>query len=87
MGDNGAGCAQRREVVAQVGVAQLDDPLGPGQVAQRVGAQVGQRDIGRELIDDQRLGRARQHRLAAVGQVAQPCGAVDRRADVVAFVA
>ena len=33
------------------------------------------------------LGRARQHGLAAVGQIAQPRGAVDRRADVVALVA
>ena len=36
---------------------------------------------------DQILGRARQHGLAAVGEIAQPCGPVDRRADVVAFVA
>ena len=86
-GGNGIGGAQRREVVVQVGMAQLHNPFGAGQVAQRVGAEVVQRDVWRELVDDKRFRRARQHRLAAVREVAQPGGAVDRRADVVAFVA
>jgi hypothetical protein len=51
-----------------------------------VGAKVGQPDTGLELIDHQRLGRAQDHRLAAVGQIAQPRGPVDCRANVVAWV-
>ena len=81
------GSPQRREVIVKIGVAQLHDPFGTREVAQRVAAQVGQRDVGRELVDDKRFRRAGEHRLAAVGEVAQPRGAVDRRADVVAFVA
>ena len=81
------GGAQRREVVVQVGMAQLHNPFGSGQVAQRMGAEVVECDVWRELVDDKRFRRTRQDRLAAVGEVAQPGGAVDRRADVVAFVA
>ena len=84
---SGFRCAKRRELVAKVGVAQLHHPFRSGQIPQPVGAQIGQPGFGRESVDDQIAGRARQDRLAAVGQVAQPCGAVDRRADVVAFVA
>ena len=87
LGRNGIGGAQRRKVVVQVGVAELHHPFGAGQIAQRMGAEVDQRDVLRELVDDKRFRRTREHRLAAVGEVAQPRGAVDRRADVVAFVA
>jgi hypothetical protein len=79
--------AQRREFVGQVRVAELHHPFGPGQIPQRVRAEVGQRDIGRELVDHHQFGRGRQHRLPAVSQVAKPGGAVDRRSDVVALVA
>ena len=78
--------AQRREVVAQVGVAQLHHAFGPGQIPQRVGTEVGQPGVGGQLVDDQILGGARQHGLAAVGQVAQARGPVDGRADVVARI-
>ncbi len=64
-------------------MAQLHNPLGPRQIAQRVTAEIGQPRIGRELVDDQITGGARKYRLAAVTQVAQPCGAIDRRPDVV----
>ena len=87
LGGNGIGGAKRREVVVQIGVAELHHPFGAGQIAQRMGAEVGQRDVGRELVDDKRFRRTREHRLAAVGEIAQPRGAVDRRADVVALVA
>ena len=50
-------------------------------------AQIGQPHARREPVDDQRLGRARQHGLTAVGQIPQPCGAVDGRAGVVAVIA
>ena len=61
MGDNAAGCAQRRELIAKIGVAQLHHPLGAGQIAQLVRPQIGQPGIGRESIDNPVLGRARQH--------------------------
>jgi len=59
--DNGAGCAQRWELIAKVGMTQLHHPLGAGQIPQRVRAQIGQPGIGRESIDNPVLGRARQH--------------------------
>jgi hypothetical protein len=52
-----------------------------------VAAQVGQPRTLREPIGDQLLGRTGQYGLAAVAQIAQPCGAVDRRAGVVTFIA
>ena len=87
LGGNDIGRAQGREVVVQVGMAKLHHAFGAGQIAQRVGAQIGERDTLGELVDDKRFGRTREHRLAAVGQVAEPSGAVDRRSDVVAFIA
>ncbi len=54
----------------QIGVAELYDALGAGQIAQRVGAQVGQRDVARELVDDKGFRRAGEHGLAAVGKIA-----------------
>ena len=86
-GHNGFRYAQRRELVDQVGMAQLHHPLRAGQITQRVGAQIGQPHTVGEPVDHQLLGRARQHRLAAVGQIAQPRGAVDRRAGVVTLIA
>ncbi len=73
--------------LTQIGMAQLHHPLRAGQTAQRMSAQIGQPHVGGQPVDDQRLGRTRQHRLAAVGQIAQPRRAVDGRADVVALVA
>ena len=83
----GIGGAQWCKVVVQVGVAELHHAFGAGQIAQRMGAQVGERDPLRELVDDKWFRRTREHGLAAVGQVAEPGGAVDRRSDVVAFIA
>ncbi len=68
-------------------MAQLDDPLGPAKVAQLVAAQRKQPGVGWQVVGDDLLGRAREHCLAAVGKVAQPCCSVDGRSDVVAFVA
>ena len=87
MGDNAAGCAQRRELIAKIGVAQLHHPLGAGQIAQRVSPQIGQPGISRKLIDNQIACGRRQHCLPTVGQIAQPRRPVDRRADVIALVA
>ena len=79
--------AQWRELVAEVGMAQLRHPFGPGQIAQFMGAQIGQPGVVRQPVGDQLLGRAGQHGLAAVRQIAQPGGPVDGRTDVVALVA
>ena len=87
VGDNGRGYPQRRELVYKVGMAQLRHPFGVGQIAQPMGAQIGQPRVWREPLGDQFLGRAGEHGLPAMGEIAQPGGAVDRRADVVAFVA
>ena len=78
---------QRREIVAQVRMAELNYPFGARQIAQRVSAQIGQPGIGRQTVDDHVLGRAGQHRLPAVRQIAQPRGPIDGRTDVVALVA
>ena len=48
---------------------------------------VGQPRVGRQPVDNQISGGARQHGLAAVRQIAQVCGPVDGRTDVVALVA
>ena len=81
------GGTQRREVVVQIRMAQLHNPFRARAGRAADGAEVGQRDVRRELVDDKRFRRTGQHCLAAVREVAQPGGAVDRRADVVAFVA
>ena len=87
MSGNGIRCPQRREVVAQIGMAQLRNPNGAGEVAQPVAAQIGQPRVIGKLVFDHFLGCGRHDGLAAVCQVAQPSGLVDRRAGVVAFVA
>ncbi len=78
---------QRWELVAQVRMAQLRHPFGPRQIAQLMGSQVGQPGIVGQPVGHQLLGRTRQHGLATMRQIAQPCGPVDGRADVVALVA
>ena len=40
-------CSQRRKVIAKVRMAQLDNPFGPGQVAQRMSAEIIQPRIRR----------------------------------------
>ena len=67
-------------------MAQLHHALGPGQIAQRVGAEIGQPHIVGQRVDNEVIGCARQHGLAAVGQVAQSGRAIDGRADVVALI-
>ena len=68
-------------------MAELDHPFRTRKVTQRMGAEVVERDVVGKLIDDKRLRRARQHGLAAVREVAQPRGAIDRRSDVVSLAA
>jgi hypothetical protein len=52
-----------------------------------VAPEIGQPCIDGELVLNELFGHTRQHGLAAVRQVAQPRGLVDRRARVVALVA
>ena len=68
-------------------MAQLHNAFRPGQVAQRMRTEVVQPGVVGQVVDNHRLGRSRQQGLTAVTEVAKPSGAVDRRADVVAFVA
>ena len=68
-------------------MTQLHHPLGTRQITQRMGAQIGQPHTGRKPVDHQLLCRAGQYGLTAVRQIAQPRCPVDRRPDVVAFVA
>ena len=86
MCSNGFRCAQWWKLVAQIGMAQLHHPFRAENTAQFVTAEMGQPGVGRKRVEHQVHSRARQHGLAAVRQVAQPCGAVDRRTDVVALV-
>jgi hypothetical protein len=53
MGGNVIGGPRRREIIAQVGVAQLHDPLRAARIAQRLSSPIGQPGIGREVVDDQ----------------------------------
>jgi len=87
LGSNGIGCAKRRELVVKVSMAQLHHPFGPGQITQLVGTKIDQPHVGREPVDDQIVGRARQHGLPAVRQITQPCRPIDRRTDVIAVAA
>jgi hypothetical protein len=79
--------AQRGEVIVQIRMAKLHNPFRAGQVAKWMRAEVVKRDAGGKLINDKRFRRTGEHRLTAVSEVPQPRGAVDRRTDVVAFVA
>ncbi len=67
---------QRRKVIADVRMAQLDNAFRPRKVAQRMRSVVVQPGILGQMVDHHRLGRARQQRLAAMTQIAKPapCG-------------
>jgi hypothetical protein len=75
---------QRREAVGEVGVDQLEQPLGTAQVLEAVGAEVAQVGSFREPVGGQGGRRRRQQHLAAMADGHDPCGAVDCRAEVVA---
>ncbi len=68
-------------------MAQLHNAFRSRQVAQRMCAEVVQPGVLWQMVEHHRLRRTRQQRLAAVAKIAKPCGAIDRRADVVALVA
>ena len=56
----------------QVGMAQLEHALRAGQVLEPMHPQIAQAHPIRESVGHQLPGRLRHHRLAAMGQVAQP---------------
>ena len=87
LGHNDFRRAQRRELVAKVGMAQLHHPFQAREIPQLMRTKVGQPGVGRQPVENQIFGDARQHGLPAVGQIAQACGPVDGRTDVVALVA
>ena len=75
------------KLVVQVGMAQLDDPLGTAKIAQLVAAQRKQPGAGWQVVGHDLFGCTGEDGLPAVRQVAQACGPVDGRPDVVALVA
>jgi hypothetical protein len=67
LGDNGFAGAQRREVVAKVGVAQLHHSFQSREMPQLMRSKVGQPGVGWQPVENQIFGDARQHGLPAVG--------------------
>jgi hypothetical protein len=78
--------AQRRRRPIVAGAAQLEDPLGVGQVAQPVDAAVAQGGARRQDRLRQRRGRGRHDGLAAVRAVAQLLRTAQRGAGVAPVV-
>ena len=74
--------AQRRELRAQPGPGQLEDPHRPGQIPQPVLPQVHQRAPLRQVIAHQQLGRPRHQRLPAMPGGHQPGAPVQRLVQV-----
>ena len=76
--------ARRIEVVGQARAGQLEDPLGPGEVAEAMLAEIDEAQIVVERVARQLLGRERHEDLPALRRRHQARGAVDGRAVVVA---
>ena len=74
------------EVVAQVGVTELEHLLGPAEVLQPVRAEIAP-GRARRRVHDEVAGRARRDDLAAVRERSQARGADHRLAEVVELVA
>ena len=77
---------QRRELDGKVRIAELEDPLGARQVLEPMDTQVDQPRPLRQVVGGQLSGRLGQHRLAAVGRIADPGRPVDGRTGVVALI-
>ena len=75
---------ERREVVRQPRPGHLIDALGAGEIAQTMLAEVEQRDLVAEMVDDEIAGGLRDQDLAAIGDRAQPRRSNDRLARIVA---
>src|SRR2546425_10234642 len=63
-------------------MAQLEDVLGPRQVAQSMGPEVAERRLLRETVGHHLDGRVGEEDLATVAGIAQAAGAVQRRSHV-----
>ena len=81
---NVIGSVKRRELDPQVGMAQLRYAFRTRQIAELMGAQVGQPDVGRELVDGQIACGTRHHDLAEMRQVTQPRRPAEGGAHIVA---
>ena len=75
---------ERRKVVRQPRPGHLIDALGAGEIAQTMLAEVEQRDLVAEMVDEEITGGLRDQDLAAVGDRAQPRRSNDRLARIVA---
>ena len=82
--DPGVQGAKRRELAGQVGVVQLEDALGTGQVLEPVHPQIAQAGALRQSLDRQVGRRLGQHRLAPMRHRHKPGRPVHRRTEIVA---
>ena len=78
---------QRGEVVGEIGMNQLPHPLGTGQIAQVVHAEIAECRVGGQMIGHQPGGDVRQKHLAPMGTGPQPCTTDHRVTHVIAPVA
>ena len=79
--------AQRRELVAEIGMHELPDPLGPAEILQPVQPQIAQLGAVGQRIDHQIARGVGDQRLPAVPDRAHARAPDDRRAEVVAGIA
>ena len=75
---------QRREVVRQSWPGHLKDALGAREIPETMLSEIDQSDLVAEMIHDKVTGRLRHQDLATVRDRAQPRGANDRLARIVA---
>ncbi len=78
---------ERRERVVQRRVDQLEHPLRAAEILEPVLPEIPQRGVVGRVLTHERDGRGREQDLAAVPGGHEPCGAVDRRAEVVVAAA
>ena len=77
--------SQRREVLPEIGSAELEHPLGTRQVTQAMLAEVKQRGAVRDRVAEQLSRRERDEHLAAVRSGRETRRAIDRGTEVVAI--
>ena len=74
---------QRRELVSEIGVHELPDPLGPPEILQSMQSQIAELGVVRKRVDDEIARRVRDQRLAAVTDRTHARAPDDRRTEVV----
>jgi hypothetical protein len=75
---------QRRKGGGQGGMGDLEHVLGTGEVGQAVLAEIEEAHVGRQVVADDLVGRARDDDLATVGHRHQAGDPVEGRSEVVA---